>query len=70
MNRHGQMELSTLENGVKIELMERVDSFMLMETFTMDNGLMIKLMATESTNMSMALNMKENGKMTYNMEKV
>ena len=43
-SNHGLMEPNILENGEKIELMEKVDSFMLMETYTMVSGLMIKLM--------------------------
>ena len=50
-NSHGQMELNTLENGKKIEHMERVDLYMWMEMCMMDHGLMIKLMVMEFTNM-------------------
>jgi hypothetical protein len=50
-NRNGPMVLLILVNGVKTELMERVDSFTLMETSMMDCGLMIKLMVSVYTNM-------------------
>lgn len=68
-NRNGLMELLILVNGVKTELMERVDSFMLMEISMMDCGLMIKQMALVFTSMLTEHNMRVNGKMTYNMVK-
>lgn len=43
-NKHGLMEQNILVSGEKIEHMEKVDSFMLMETFMMVSGLMIRLM--------------------------
>lgn len=69
-NKLGQMVLSTLENGEKIVLMVKVNSFMLMVIFMMDFGLMIKLMDLEFTSTLMELNMKECGKMISNTERV
>jgi hypothetical protein len=49
VSKNGQMVLSMKEIGKTIELMERENSFILMEISMMVNGLMIKLMDSEST---------------------
>jgi hypothetical protein len=51
VSKHGLMEPNILENGKKIKLMVKEDSFMSMVIFMMVSGLMIKLMAMECINM-------------------
>jgi hypothetical protein len=50
-NRHGQMEQSILVNGKKTELMEKEDSFTLMEISMKGSGLMTKQMDLGFTSM-------------------
>jgi hypothetical protein len=68
-NKHGQTGLNTSESGEKIELMEKVDLFTLMEIFMMGSGPMTKQMGQVYISMLTELNTKENGKMTYSMGK-
>ena len=68
-NKHGLTVQSILVNGVKIVLMGRVDSFMLMEMFMMVNGQMIRRMDTGFIDMLMVQCMKGSGKMIFNMVK-
>ena len=67
-NKHGLTVQSTLVNGVKIVLMGRVDSFMLMEMFMMVNGQMIRRMDTGFIDMLMVPCTKVNMHMDANME--
>lgn len=50
-SRLGLTEQNTQASGVKIELMEKENLYMLMVMFTMDFGLTTKLTDPESTNM-------------------
>ena len=69
-SRHGQMERSILENGVKIGPMEKESLFMLMEMFMMVFGQTTKQTDPEFISMLMERCMRVNGKMTYNMVRV
>ena len=68
-NRLGQMVQNILVSGEKTELMEKEDSYMLMEIFMMVFGQTIKLMVSEFISMWMVPSMKENGRMTCSMVK-
>lgn len=63
------MGLSMKENGEKDKLLEKENSFILMEIFMMVNGLIIKLMVLAVILMLKELSMKDIGKMINSMEK-
>jgi len=69
-NRPGQMALNTLVSGEKIELMEKVNSYMSMEIYMMDSGQTIKRTVLEFTDMSMERCTRANGKMIYSTVEV
>jgi hypothetical protein len=69
-SRHGQMERSISENGVKIEPMEKENLFMLTEMFMMVFGQTTKQTDPEFISMLMERCMRVNGKTTYNMVRV
>ena len=70
VNRHGQMEHVTKENGRTIRPMGVAFSTMSMVTSSMVNGAVIRLTALAPTIMLTGQNMKEAGSMIYKTEAV
>ena len=69
VSKDGQTEPNILESGEKIELMEKVNSFTLMETFMMVFGQTTRLMDMVLTNMSTGLSMKESGRTIFSTDR-
>ena len=68
-SRSGLMAQGTLESGVRTELMEKVNSFILMVKFMMASGKTTKPRVLVSTKISMERNIRGCGQTTSNMGK-
>ena len=68
VNRHGQMEHATKENGRTIRPMDVAFSTMLMVTSSMVSGAVIRLTASAPTIMLTGQNMRAAGSMIYKTE--
>ena len=66
-SRSGKMVPSMLENGAKIKLMVKANSYTLTGMFMKVTGPMIRQMALAHTNMLMELCIRVSGETTYSM---